>query len=271
MTQSKKAILVTGANGGLGSALVEISHELPGIDFIIATDIQEEIQIKYKDNPKVIGLVMDVRSENSIKKVRDYLHEMRFTIKYLVNCAGIARFFPISESSEKLLDNTIKVNTYGPILTVSIFLDDLIKTQGRVIQISSVSVKLPTLFQPYPNSKIALEAFSSSMKQELALHGVKLVLIRPGAINTNLVEEMKTITNPITDSKFDNKFKKFTKIAQSDIGKMVEPAEVANLVKKVLLIKNPRRIYSINKNAKISILNLFPHSWVEYFIYNTFK
>ena len=271
MPQSKKAILVTGAKGGLGSAIVEMSRELTEIDFIIATDIEEEIQIKYKSDSKVIGLVMDVRSENSIKKVRDHLHKMGIVIKYLVNSAGIARFFPISESTEKLLDNTLKVNTFGPILTVSTFLDDLIKTKGRVIQISSVSVKLPTLFQPYPNSKIALEAFSKSMRQELALKGVELVLIRPGAINTNLVEEMKTITNPITDSKFDEEFKKFTIIAQSDIGKMAAPSDVANLVKKAMLAKNPKRIYSINKNAKISILNLFPHSWVEYFIYRTFK
>lgn len=266
MVQPKIAILITGAYGGLGSALVEICLELPGIDYIIATDIQKDIESKYKDDKKVIGLIMDVRSEESIRKVRDKLHELGILTKYLVNSAGIARFFPISESTEKLLDNTIKVNTYGPILMVSIFLDDLIKTKGRVIQISSVSVKLSTLFQPYPNSKIALEAFSASMRQELALKGVDLVLIRPGAINTNLVEEMKTITNPITDSKFDKQFKQFIKIAQSDIGKMVEPADVAKLVKHALLVKNPRKIYCINKNAKISLLNLFPQSWVEYFI-----
>ena len=271
MQKDKTAILITGAIGGLGQALVQMSGNLKDIDCIVATDIAKEIEESYKNDPKIAVFPMDVSSENSIKKVREQLNELNISVKYLINCAGVSIFHPVSESTEELLDKTLKVNTYGPILTVSVFLDDLIKNKGRVIQISSVSVKLPTLFQPYPNSKIALEAFSTSMRQELGLFGVELILIRPGAINTNLVAEMKSISNPIENSKYDKYFKIFTKMAQANVGKMVEPTQVAQLVKKALTVKKPRQIYSINKNAKISLLTIFPKKWRDLLIGKSVK
>ncbi len=271
MQKNKTAILITGAFGGLGSSLIEMSRELSEVDFIVATDIRKEIEDIYKGDHKVICLTMDVGSEKSILSVHDQLQEMGITVKYLINCAGVALFHPVSESTEKLLDQTIKVNTYGPILTVSVFLNDLLKTKGRVVQISSVSVKLPTLFQPYPDSKIALEAFSTSMRQELKLLGIDLVLIRPGAINTNLTTGMKSISSPIEKSNYDIYFKKFIKMANADVGKLVEPIQVAQLVKKVIEVKKPKQIYSINSNAKISLLTLFPKRWRDFLIRNAVK
>jgi len=271
MQSNKTAILITGAYGGLGTAIIKTSPELSDIDYIIATDICEEIESSYQYDPKVIGLKMDVRSEESIKNVHKKLQEMAITVKYLISCAGIAIFHPVSESTEELLDKTLKVNTYGPVLSVSVFLNDLVRNKGRVIQISSVSVKLPTLFQPYPNSKIALEAFSTSMRQELNLLGIDLVLIRPGAINTTLTTGMKSISNPIKNSKYDKYFNTFIKMANADVGKMVEPVQVAQLVKKVLEAKKPKQIYNINKNSKIALLTLFPRKWRDLLIGNAVK
>ena len=271
MKMNKMAILITGAMGGLGQSLMKMSKSLPNIQYIIATDIFEDVAEKYKDSQKVLGFKMDVRFEQSIIAVRDKLKNENISIKYLINCAGISLFHPVSESTEELLDKTLKVNTYGPILTVSIFLDDLIKNKGRVIQISSVSVKLPTLFQPYPNSKITLEAFSTSMRQELALMGVDLILIRPGAINTNITSDMKSIVNPIEHSKYASYFDTFTKMAFSGIGKMVEPTQVAELVKKALTAKKPKKVYSINSNAKITLFTLFPQKWRDSLIIGALK
>lgn len=271
MKMDKIAILITGAMGGLGQALVRMSNQLTDIEYVIATDIRSEIENFFNENKKIVGLQMDVGSERSIRKVYNDLQEKGITVKYLINNAGVSFFHPVSESTEELLDKTLRVNTYGPILTVSVFLDDLIKNKGRVIQISSVSVKLPTLFQPYPNSKIALEAFSTSMRQELELHGVKLILIRPGAIKTNLTEEMNSIENPVQNSQFQKHFNRFAKIAQSSIGKMVEPEKVADLIRKVIITKKPNRIYSINSNAKITLFTLVPKKWRDDLILGALK
>ena len=93
---------------GLGAALVEMSKTLPDLNYIIATDIQEKIISLYKNDTKVMGLQMDVSSETSIRKAFKYLQEIGISIKYIINCAGVSIFHPISESTEKLLDKTFQ-------------------------------------------------------------------------------------------------------------------------------------------------------------------
>jgi NAD(P)-dependent dehydrogenase (short-subunit alcohol dehydrogenase family) len=262
----RTGILITGALGGLGHALVEAAAQLKDIDCIVAADNKEEILTKYISDPGVVGIFMDVSSQKSIEEARNTIHDRGITVKYLINSAGIARFFPISEADEARLDAIVKVNTYGPVLTVSAFLSDLVQNKGRVIQISSDNVRLSGLFQPYATTKIALESFSIAMRQELGLFNVDLVLIRPGAINTGLLHAVASAEIPDTNSIYKEYFQKFTGIAQKEVGRTVEPSKVARLVMKALAVKKPKRIYSINKNAKISFLAKFPQRWIDYLV-----
>jgi len=262
----KQAILITGAMGGLGRALVKAAESLADIHHIVATDLKKDIKTAFTENRQVLRYIMDVSSEESIRKVRDDLVRQNIRIKYLVNNAGIAKFFPVSEASESRLDQILKVNTYGPVLTVSAFLDDLISSKGRVAQMSSDNVRLSGLFQPYASSKIALESLSVAMRQELNLHGVKLILIRPGAIKTNLLNEVRAAEIGDEHSKYRETFSKFTSIGNKEVGKTVEPKAVAELVMKALSARKPRLIYTINKNAKISFLAPFPHRWIDYLV-----
>ncbi len=266
MAIDKTAILITGAAGGLGRAFVEMSKTLPDIDFIIATDIREEVTELFDSEKKVLGFRMDAGSEESIKNVKNQLGGQGISIKYIINNAGIFMFQPVSEITEELLDKILKVNTYGPVLTVSVFLDDLIKTGGRVIQISSHGVNFPTLFQPYPASKIALEALSVSMRQELGLVGVDLVLIRSGAINTPLLNDVNIPDTVIEKSRYAKYLKKFIGIAQKDVGKTVEAEAVANIVRRALTAGKPRRIYKINPNRTITLMSSFPQWLIDILI-----
>lgn len=258
-----KGILIAGAMGGLGRALVAEAEQLSDIDRIIATDNNERITDFYAERERVRGMVMDISSVRSIREGRDIIHKEGTSIRYVVNSAGIARFFPISEADENQLNEIIKVNTYGPVLTVSVFLKDLIENKGRVVQISSDNIRLSGLFQPYASSKIAMESLSIAMRQELALFGVKLILIRPGAINTDLLSEVKQLDTIADSSVYKKEFTHFTEIAQKEVGRSIEPSKVAKVVMKAITSKRPRLIYSINKNARISFLVKFPHRWID--------
>jgi len=259
--QDKKllnGILITGAAGGLGQALVRQAGLLPGIDRVVATDISEDILRAFDGDPGVISRVMDVSSEESIRKVRDDLHDQGIRIRYLVNNAGTHAFFPVSEATRELLDRVVPVNVYGQVLTVSAFLGDLEATKGRVVQVSSDSVRLPIPFYTYPASKMALEAFSVSMRRELQLLGVKLVMVRPGAMETPFLEGMKDIRNEVNDSRYREWFDRFARMSSESVGRRSGPEEVARLVMRALEAKRPRLLYSINKNRKISFFRLFP-------------
>ncbi len=262
----KTAILITGAAGGLGKAFVEMAESLKDMDYIIATDIKEEVIQMYAHNPRITGLVMDAGSGESIGKVHNHLSKLKIAVKYIINNAGIYMLRPVSEMTENLLDKILKVNTYSSVLTVSEFLDDLIKTQGRVIQISSHGVKFPTLFQPYPASKIALEAFSVSMRQELAIFGIDLVMIRSGAINTSLIKDVNIPDSEVEQSRYAKYLKKFISIAQKDVGKTIEPEDVAKVVRKAVTSAKPKRIYKINSNKTITLISSFPQGVAEVLI-----
>lgn len=265
----KTAILITGAWSGLGRSLVEAANQLVDIDCIVATDINSEIESRYYGNNRNFGFAMDVSSQNSVNEVREKLHTLGISIKYIINNAGIARFFPVSEADEDQLDAIFRVNTYGPVLTVSTFLHDLIVNKGRVVQISSDSIRLSGLFQPYASSKVALESLSVAMRQELGLHGIKLILIRPGAIKTSLLKEVEDLENLKEKSVCKKEFTRFTEIAWKEVGRIIEPSKVAKLVMKALTAKRPKLAYSINRNAKISFLVKFPQRWIDFLMQKT--
>lgn len=264
----KKGILITGAMGGLGKALVEAALELGDVDQVVAVDRNKDILEHYKGYDRIVGLEMDVGSQKSIRAVCEQLHYLGISIKYLINNAGIARFFPVSEADEKQLDEIIRVNTYGPVLTVSAFLNDLVENRGRIVQISSDSVRMSGLFQPYASTKVAMESFSIAMRQELSLQGIQLVLLRPGAIKTNLLNEIRQAETG-ENSIYREVFKQFSKIAQKEVGNIAEPGDVAKVVMKAIKAKKPKLVYSINKNSKISFLVKFPHRWIDYLVKKT--
>ena len=268
MTDRKSAavrtgILVTGAAGGLGDQLVKQACGLPGIGAVVAADVRQEVMSRYADNPKVVPFVMDVASEGSIREVRIRLNDAGIRIRHLVNNAGTHAFFPVSESTEILLDRIVRVNVYGQVLTVSAFLDDLIEMKGRVVQVSSDSVRLPIPFYTYPASKAALEAFSVSMRRELQLHGVRLIMVRPGAMDTPFVDNMKEVRNEIAESRYASWFGKFVRMSDESVGKKSDPSEVAALIMRSLQAKRPRLVYSVNRNRKISFFSLFPERWKD--------
>lgn len=267
----KYAILVTGAAGGLGSAIVHRCLSLPSVDLVVATDILPNEPEPFSQNEQIAYYQMDVTSEESIRELHSILNKENILVKYLVNNAGVNQFYAISESNTQMLDDILKVNLYGHVLMVSGFLDHLAETRGRVIQISSDSIRLPIPFHPYPASKIALEAFSRSMRPELKLLGIDLVMIRPGAIQTNFVEDMKSISNPVKNSRYTVWFNNFAKLANQNIGKRSKPLEVADLVARILQKKNPKQYYTINKNAKISFLRLFPERLQDTLIRRSLK
>lgn len=262
----QNAILITGAAGDLGKALVGIAVGLPDVDRVIATDIRSEIGKLYENLPKVITFEMDATSESSIKSVHAKLLTKNIRVKYIINNAGVFMFHPVSEMTEELLDRILKVNTYAPILTVSVFLDDLVKTRGKVVQISSCGVKFITMFQTYPASKIAMEALSISMRQELELVGVKLIFIRSGAINTELLTEMKNLPVTAEKSIYKTFYKRYLNRAQNRVGNIIEPEDAAKVVKSAITATNPKYIYTINRNTTIRILSAFPQKIQDFLV-----
>lgn len=251
----EKAILVTGAAGGLGRAIVAACRAAMPDYRIVATDITGLPQT----HPAIIKLKLDVTNEASIAAVREAIEAEGLRVYGLINNAGISDFFPISEKPGEQLDRVFSINTFGPVNMVRAFLPHLIETSGRVVNISSESVRLPASFHPYASSKIAMEALSVSMRNELSLKGVRLSIVRPGAIATPFLNDLEAMKERIGNSIYRDKLLRFAEVAPTQIHRIIKPEKVAKVIIKALVQKKPRRYYHINNNPKLMIAAVLPH------------
>ena len=134
------------------------------------------------------------------------------------------------------------------------------------MNISSESVRLPAAFHPYAATKSALESLSVSMRNELALYDAKLVIIRPGAINTPFLNDLNTMQERIGDSVYKEALQNFASKAPGEIHRIVEPEKVATVVVKALSTHQPKRYYRINNNPKLRVAQFLPHWIRDYFM-----
>jgi NAD(P)-dependent dehydrogenase (short-subunit alcohol dehydrogenase family) len=255
--KSKQAILVTGASGGLGQAIVKkCITTFPDLT-VVATDIDNGIASLYNDT--VLAMQIDVTDEDSIAAVRNELEERGLQVWGLVNNAGVSDFFPVTEKGKEALESMYAINTFGPVNMVRMFLSHLTATKGRVVNISSESIRLPAAFHPYADTKIALEALSVSMRNELALHGAKLIIVRPGAINTPFLNDLHQMKERIGNSVYAEYLHKFATQAPKQIRRITEPGEVAEVIVKALNKRRPKRYYNVNNNPLLRIAQHLPH------------
>ncbi len=258
----EKVLIITGAAGGLGQAIVSLSLNVFRDMMVVAADTNLVPLKIFEGHNRLLPVKLDVTSEKDIVSLRRMLEDRGLMAWGIVNNAGISAFFPVSERDRHSLEEIFAVNTFGPVNMVRAFLSHLIKMQGRVVQISSESIRLPALFHPYAASKTAMEALSVCMRNELALHGIRLCMVRPGAINTPMLNDLYDMKNNIGKSVYSDALRLFAERAPGQIRRTVETHEVAGLVIKALSAKNPKSYYHINNNFKLRLAQHLPH-WLR--------
>jgi NAD(P)-dependent dehydrogenase (short-subunit alcohol dehydrogenase family) len=157
------------------------------------------------------------------------------------------------------------------------FLPILKKPGGKIIQISSESLHLSIPFMPYPISKMAVEGYAKTLRQELKFSGIDVVIVRPGAIRTGLLENVMNLKSAVGSRQLavgsphadeagwqlSSQMGRFAEDAPKNIGKVLEPEEVASFIFKVSQKPKPRAVYKINNSLQLKIADLLPFSLVE--------
>ena len=226
---------------------------------MLASDIDKRLLDDLQDRNHVEVFEMDVTNDLEVSQTALQISRLTEKIDILVSNAGIFDFFPISEAGSEKLGRIFAVNTLAlPTLTKH-FLPLL--EGGRLIVISSESYKVPSPFQPYAVSKQALEAIYRAMKPELALMGIRCILIRPGAMKTQILEATLNYNVTPEGSRFRKAFDKFLSAVPKYIGRVVTPEVVARTVFKAGTVRNPRSIYHVNHNPLVSVLSALPARW----------
>ena len=264
-----KVVFISGAAGGLGSALVKIF--VKNSYRVIAADVAIMDLPDPEGNGKIHYKKLDITNLKQIDALRDELALHQSGLDILINAAGIYDSFPLTEADPDVFMQMMNVNLHGAVNLVQSMLDPLIKNKGRVIVVTSESYKIQALFQPYMVSKASLEAYCRVARQELALKGVKLTVIRPGAINTPLLKWMKS---PVASEKYpvyNEELKKSWEQSVKIVGRISSPETVARKIFKAATDTYPKRVYRINNSILLNLVSILPNSFFEWLMIKMFR
>ena len=183
----KEYVIITGATGGVGRAMVKVFHE-NGYG-IIATDInssQGELLCDYFIRADLQRTVEDEQYADDIfTQIRECLNDSPLVA--LINNAAVQILGLCDKLSRSDWNTSLNVNLLAPFFWTQAFLAELEDAKGSVVNISSIHAKLTKAnFSAYAVSKTALSGLTRSMALELG-DRIRINGIEPAAINTDML------------------------------------------------------------------------------------
>lgn len=188
---SKKSILITGANSGIGKALAQqIAGE--NVQLILTARRTEELvsiaEFCSKKGAKCFCYYLDVSDENSIEQLCKSLKIEFNSLDILINNAGISQRSIAAETELKVDRLLMETNFFGPVHLTKLLWPLILKSpKGQIILMSSLTGTFGfTLRSAYAASKHAIEGFFQSWALENANKNISFTVIAPGRIQTNI-------------------------------------------------------------------------------------
>lgn len=188
MAKIPKHILITGTSTGIGynaaEALLGRGHHVWAA--LRKPELMHRLSESFPNTLHV--LKMDVTSDADVKAVFDEIStRVGDSELILINNAGIAIGGPIEALPLDEWRRIFDVNFFAVVNITRQFLPLIRRTQGRVINISSISGHIAAPFLgPYCTSKFAIRAFTDTLRREVSRFGVKVIAIEPGPIRTEI-------------------------------------------------------------------------------------
>jgi hypothetical protein len=271
-----RGVLITGVSTGIGKAIAEelLNEEYIVIGSVRNLDDSKSLKEKYKNT--FFPVKFDVTKKDEIeagkKEVEKILSDNNSYLSCVINNAGIALGGPTRYLDVDVYRKQFEVNFFGLIEVTKCFLDLLIdnndyKMKNKIINIGSISGKRSYPFVgPYTSSKHALEGFTDSLRRELLIHDVDVVLIEPGPIRTPIWEKAPDIEdNPFLKTEYEVPLRKFNKgyIKLGVDG--LPPKVIGERVVKILGTNTPKTRHVITPRIFKNYLipGFLPDRWVD--------
>ena len=249
-----KYILVTGARGGMGSAAVKKLAESGYTVFALDLSCG-------KPEKNVIPIEADVTNEENLRNALETVRMITDELFAVVHYAGIYMLDSLVEMETEEFDRICGVNLRGAFLVNKLFFPLLREGSHIVMTTSELADLDPLPFTGiYAVTKAALDKYAYSLAMELQLLGIKVSVIRAGAVKTGMLgASTKALDSFCNKTKaYKCNAERFKMIVDSVEASNVPPEKIAQLTEKILASKNPAFAYSINRNSLLELLGVLP-------------
>jgi NAD(P)-dependent dehydrogenase (short-subunit alcohol dehydrogenase family) len=269
-----KSVLITGVSSGIG---LDTARELISHDFSVFGSVRNKADantLSERFGEKFIPLFFDVREKTAITaaalQVKQILGDHVLT--GLINNAGIAIAGPLMHVGYDDLKKQFDVNVCGVMNVIREFLPLLHNEEkpeqnpGKIINISSVSGGISYPFiGPYAASKHALESLSHSLRRELMLYGIDVIIIAPGTTDTKIWEKANEMPD-FSDTDYSHIIARLkASILGDEIQEALPVEKVSRLIRRALTTSKPKTKYLILKHKFMGwyLPRMIPARWLD--------
>jgi NAD(P)-dependent dehydrogenase (short-subunit alcohol dehydrogenase family) len=250
-----QSVVITGVSTGIGWATAKLLLDRGFRVFGSVRKPADADRLKGEFGANFVPLLFDVTDEGAVqaaaREVRAALDGA--TLSGLVNNAGIAVAGPLLQTAADKFRRQMEINVIGPIISTQAFApllgaDPSLKgPKGRIVMISSVAGKNGNpLSSAYSASKHAIEGLSESLRRELMLFGIDVIIVAPGAVKTPIWGKADDVdVSAYRNSPYApalEKVRQFTKHL-SEIG--LPPEKIAETIAEALTSASPRVRYQV--------------------------
>lgn len=284
MTKSKN-ILITGASTGIG---YDLAKTFVSNGYKVYGSVRKQsdaARLRDELGPDFTALIFDVTNHKSVDEAAEKLMGKIGDegLGGLINNAGVAVGGPFMDIDIEEVRYQFEVNVIGLVKVTQAFLpllgarDGHPSEPGRIVQISSIAGKLAMPFlSPYVGSKHAVEGISQSLRRELQLFGIEVIIIGPGPIKTPIWNKSANEEDALKyeQSPFYKSLKIFQNVFVADSVKNAWTSEkAAGIILKAFEKAKPKTRYSLVpqhfKNSTIP--RLLPDRALDRFVKTNLK
>lgn len=269
-----ETILITGTSTGIGYGTAKA---FAGAGYrVIATvrNTEDAERLKRELGENIFPVLCDVTYPEHVASLPQYVKEISENgwLDGLINNAGIEIVDPAELQNMDDIRSQFETNVFG-LISVTKALLPLLGTKengqrhaGRIINISSVGgvIALPFL-SSYAATKFAVEGYSHSLRRELRLFGIKVMIIGVGAVKSEIWRKDKLSGKLYKGTVYETPFEKLKSMMKSAESGAISEKSIGEKILKTYKTRwpKPRYTFTPNKFFNWSLPSVLPHSWVD--------
>ncbi|MFI5845808.1 SDR family oxidoreductase [Catenuloplanes sp. NPDC051500] len=245
---------MTGASTGMGAAT---ARELARRGFHVLAGVRQQADGNAIRAAGIEPIILDITDSSDVAALAERIEG--HTLRAVVNNAGVGGIGPVEVLPLDDWRRIFEVNLFGHVAVTQALLPALVRSRGRIVNISSLNGKFVVAgYGPYAASKFALEAMSDALRQEVGPHGVQVVVVEPGGVKTAMASHGPSAVDRVTARLTGDQSKRYGALLQAipahvaaftAAGSTAE--EAARTIARAVTERKPRTRYTVGRSAAV--------------------